>query len=184
MIRHDGSRVILSGDTSIAFMRAVFHQNPDGIQARESYRPMLDRITVERTDQGFSVEIPDLVIPEKPVVIAYECVSGGKKVPSPKMEKKSFLEHTLITDSVSLTGHSSSSGKAVAARQEKVSSVEYTLGTDTVSAAKYVFFSGKAGAARLERVFFLEYTMGMDAVLVTYALPKETELLVGPPGAA
>lgn len=57
MLRFDNDRIVLTGNTSVDFVRNVL--NPPPLDIRFTF----DQITIRDTEDGFTVDIPDLIIP-------------------------------------------------------------------------------------------------------------------------
>lgn len=71
MIRYEDDDIILSGSTSVAFVRSILHQDTETMRRRDTYLRTLNQIAIEPLEDGFSAEIPDLVIPEETEVKEY-----------------------------------------------------------------------------------------------------------------
>lgn len=64
MIRYKDNDIILTGETSIDFINRVLHPSIEQSLLSENYQAMINGMTITHLLNGFSVEIPDLLIPE------------------------------------------------------------------------------------------------------------------------
>lgn len=66
MVLYDGDRIILTGETSVAFVRNAFSPDPDMIARREAFRPILERNKIEFRDGLIYAEVQDVSIKDEP----------------------------------------------------------------------------------------------------------------------